>query len=303
MSKETEKVNVAVALGLGGARIKSGDVGIEVEVEGVGLPFNVPGYRCEHDGSIADGGIEYVFETPVPLKDVRAKLGKLTTAFKAKGSVVNSSMRAGVHCHVNVQSMKPVELFNYITMYLVLEELLLKFCGPTRQGNLFCLRVKDAEYLLFALRNSAKTFSFRNLNDDDLRYGSLNVKALSSYGSLEFRAMESTNDMSKIVDWASVLVQLRDNAKVFRNPADVIAIYSDMCLKDFLVTSLGPWANKFMEYEGWEGMVKDGMRRTQMLAYATDWGTYAEVMEESHKPREYDDDDEDWEPDDEDWDE
>lgn len=295
------KITMLEVLGIQN-KAEVGDVGIEIEVEGINLPQKVTGYRCEHDGSIKAGGVEYVFRHPVSVPAARQKLGVLTKAFAEAESLVDTSMRAGVHCHVNVQNLTPIEVYNFITMYLVLEELLLKFCGPTRQGNLFCLRALDAEYLLFQLRAAAEAQSFHPLSNDNLRYGSLNVKALSQYGSLEFRAMESSNNMKQIGDWADILTTLRDNSSRFDNPISVITTYSDMCVEDFLIRALGPWADKFREYDGWQDIVKDGMRRTQLVAYATDWDHFAFSFESAFSVDiDCDEEREDWEDDDEEW--
>lgn len=268
---------VAEAFGIARGLLTKGDVGIEIEVEGKSLPRRVKGWKSEADGSLrGEENIEFVLERPSTLAEAKQALANLDEAYKSNESVVDDTVRAGVHVHVNVQELTLVELFNFITIYLILEEPLTKFCGPFREGNLFCLRSGDAEYVLFALREAAQSRRFRSLVHDNLRYSSMNVKALGTYGSLEFRAMRGTRDLSLIMDWTKILYGLREAAKTFRVPSDVINSFSEGAYDVFLRRTLGPYAATFLKMEGWEKMVKDGMRRSQTIAFSTNWEKYFE---------------------------
>lgn len=280
--------------------ITKGDVGIEIEVEGKNLPRQVKGWNSEADGSLrGEENIEYVLSTPGTLDEAEQALNNLDRAYKANESVVDDTVRAGVHVHINAQHLTLVELFNFITIYLILEEPLTKFCGEYREGNLFCLRSCDAEYVLFALREAAQSRVFGGLVHDNLRYSSMNVKALGTYGSLEFRAMRGTRDLDLIMDWTKILYGLREAAKTFRVPSDVINSFSEGAYELFLTRTLGDYSNLFLQMPGWEKMVKDGMRRAQTIAFATNWEKYFEkeavnpfavpmFMEEAQIVRRYD---------------
>lgn len=254
----------------------SGDVGIEIEVEGVGLPHVERFWKNEADGSLRGESREYVLENPMTLKEARMALSYLDAQYKANDTVVHDSVRAGVHVHVNVQDLNMIELYNFMVLYLILEDVLVKWCGPTREGNLFCLRAGDADFLIRQLQSVATTRLFSNLHSDSLRYASMNVKALGTYGSLEFRAMRGTRDLDTIYKWAEVLVGLREVAKRFENPYKVIELFSQGTPKDFLITALGDNARAFA-CEGYASMLNNGMRRAQDVAYCVDWADYHEV--------------------------
>lgn len=259
-------------------RLKTdGDVGIEIEVEGERLPKLQKYWKNEHDGSLrGPENIEYVLERPMTLKDARVALKYLSVQYNQHDSDVHDSVRAGTHVHVNVQKLNIVELYNFMTIYLILEEVLVKGCGPTREGNLFCLRAGDADYLLNQLQYAAGHKDFRALYSDQLRYSSMNVKALGTYGSLEFRAMRGTRDLDAIYNWASLLVGLREFAKTFQNPEKIIEGFSEGQARGFLQEALGEQAEKYM-YEGFERMLCDGMRRAQDVAYCVNWDNFTEV--------------------------
>lgn len=258
-------------------RRTDGDVGIEIEVEGRRLPHTEKYWRMEKDGSLrGPENMEYVLAQPMSLKDAKKALKYLSVCYNKDKTEVHDTVRAGVHVHVNVQTLNAIELYNFITLYLILEELLVKFCGDFRQGNLFCLRSSDAGYLIDELKKAARTKEFRRLFSDDLRYSSMNVKALGNYGSLEFRAMRGTRDLDLIYTWAEVLVGLREAAKEYETPCHIIRSFSEGEADNFLHRCLGEKAELFTQYEGYRQMIVSGMRRAQDVAYAVDWSIYDE---------------------------
>lgn len=254
----------------------AGDVGIEIEVEGRGLPHLEKFWKNEEDGSLRGESREYVLEKPMTLKEARLALSYLDAQYKAHDTKVADSVRAGVHVHVNVQDLNIIQLYNFMVVYLILEEVLVKWCGPHREGNLFCLRAGDADYLLSQLRDVAQSKQFQHLHSDQLRYASMNVKALGTYGSLEFRAMRGTRDLDLIYRWAEVLVGLREFAKTFANPNQIIEGFSEGQAEGFIRAALGVHAKEFA-CEGYAAMLCDGMRRAQDVAYCVDWSDYFEV--------------------------
>lgn len=251
-----------------------GEVGIEIEVDGFDLP-NIDNkyWRTEHDGSLNGGGREYVMKKPVQSDLIGPTLEGLKSLIFESGQPVNS-VRAGVHVHINVQDLTVVQLYNLFTLYILLEEVLVKWCGKSREGNLFCLRTCDAEWLIFRLINAAQTKEFiPYFHDDDLRYASMNVKALTEYGSLEFRAMRSTMDMKAISNWAKMLLNLKRKSQEFDNPKDIIQGFSAGEVRGVLQQFLGDRAESF-SYDGMQEALKSGMRRAQDIAFCVDWGEY-----------------------------
>lgn len=252
-----------------------GDVGVEIEVEGENLPTPEKYWRREQDGSLRGESAEYVLAKPMTLDQVAIALKSLSLDYKQAGAIVDESVRAGVHVHINVQTLNIVELYNFMTLYLVLEELLVSYCGPTRVGNLFCLRSCDAEYLIDSLKQAARSKRFRNLVIDELRYASMNVKALGTYGSLEFRAMRSTSDFKLIHQWASILLHLREMAKKFIDPTDIINGFSEGEAYGFLDKVLGEYAYLFKDEEVGPALTR-GMRIAQDVAFCTNWQAFLE---------------------------
>lgn len=273
--------NVQTIFGIPTNMKVAGDVGVEIEVEGLRLPQGDKYWRREQDGSLRGAeNAEYVLRTPLTLHQLKMALKSLAMGYKKNESVVDDSVRAGVHVHINVQDLNIIQLYNYLTLYLVFEELLTKFCGKSREGNLFCLRACDAEFLIQALQYAAQNRRWRTLVTDDLRYASVNVKALGNYGSLEFRAMRSTKDFDVIQTWAEILVLLREKAKEFFEPTDIINGFSEGESSTFLDRIFGQYAHIFKAYDGYEKALVRGVRIAQEVAFCTNW---QELVEREQK--------------------
>ena len=259
-------------------RIVKGDVGVEIEVEGVRLPHGVKGWRREADGSLrGEESAEYVLNKPLTTEGLKVALKELAHQYERHDSRIDDTIRAGVHVHVNVQELDIIQLYNYLTLYFIFEELLTKFCGHTREGNLFCLRACDAEYTIEQLRNAARKRKFGLLVSDELRYAAVNVKALGNYGSLEFRAMRSTKDFNIIQTWAEILVRLREVAKGYFEPTDIINGFSEGEAEGFLMRTFGPYAELFLGYKDYKECLTRGMRIAQEIAFCTNWQYFREV--------------------------
>lgn len=253
-------------------RPRQGDVGIEIEAEGHNLPHTGEYWNVTHDGSLRGESLEYVLKRPMSLPEARKALDYLSLKYEQNEATVNDSDRCGVHVHVNCQELNIVQLYNFFVLYLVLEDLLVKFCGDSREGNLFCLRAKDAEYLLYTLSSALEDKEFRaRFSSDDLRYASMNVKSLPTYGSLEFRAMRGTKDMDLIYKWADLLVGLREKAKTIDSPIDIVMGLSMGGAEAFLTEHLGEHAEYFLGIKDLDILLMEGVRRAQEIAYAGDW--------------------------------
>lgn len=271
---------VAEWFGIPPRLLTKGDVGIEIEVEGKNLPHVSKYWKMEKDGSLrGEENMEYVLAKPSSMKEAELALKYLAVQYKQSESVIDDTVRAGVHVHINVQHLNMLELYSFMSIYLILEEMLVKYCGEFREGNLFCLRAMDAEFLLHKLQEAARTRRFGPLVDDNLRYASMNVKALGTYGSLEFRAMRGTEDLTLIYQWASILFNLREVAKTFKDPQEVISFFSVNQHEGFIERCLGEHAPLFMDQPGWKESMSRGMRHAQTIAFCVDWMKFAKQEE------------------------
>ncbi len=243
-------------------------VGLEVEMEGEGLMgLSIPVWRKDGDGSLRGHGVEFILERPLSEKDARKAVDELYQGFKQL-SKIKPSNRCGVHVHVNCQWMEVEQVFNYVTLYLILEDLILKWCGEDREGNLFCLRAKDAEWLLYSLIGDKRDMGIfsETTNRRMYKYASINIAAIYYYGSLEFRALRTPSSPKSIKDFISLLLRIREKALDVREGRDFISACSARGEVEWAREILGPHFN-MLECEDMDHMIMDGVRRIQALAY------------------------------------
>jgi hypothetical protein len=249
-----------------GPRVVEGELGIEIEIEGHGLPpKGGVNWKGTHDGSLRGEAMEYVLRKPLTYDSAMKALGLLRKNLDKAGAEVFATNRAGVHVHVNVQQMEMVQVTNFICLYMVFEDMLVQWCGDSRVGNLFCLRARDAEFFVSTLRKIVRTQDWGEVGTDKLRYASLNLKALSTYGSLEFRAMRSDLTPGVIEEWIDLLLCLRDAALQYDNPQQIIEEVSMRGPEGMMHRVFGEHARALvLSYDS----IMEGVRLAQGIAYS-----------------------------------
>lgn len=246
----------------------NGEIGIEIELEGSNVDeAGAPGWRVERDGSLRGDSAEYVMRKPVMLREVHKYVRALQKSLDDADAEPVDTGRAGVHVHVNMQQYSMTQVINYICAYMIFEDCLTDFCGEHRVGNLFCLRVRDADRLIFSLRDRIRRKDLLNINNNANRYAAINIESLPKFGSLEFRAMRSTVDPMEISQWAGMLVCIRDWAVKFDDPRDIIQEFS-------VDGPLQVFEDVFQQYEELlefdPDSMYEGMRNAQFLAFCED---------------------------------
>ena len=193
---------------------KAGMFGVEIEAEGAGLdiPENKV-WRQEADGSLRAKPecCEYVFKEPLSYEDSITAVGWLNAQHKKNGTVLNWSFRCSTHVHLNVQEMELSALLRLVYLYYIFENLLVKWSGEEREGNRFCLRLKDSSEIPFVVENIFRN-SLRGVNENQVRYSALNLGSLIKYGSVEFRSLSGTTDRERLSKWLNGITNLRDYA-------------------------------------------------------------------------------------------
>ncbi|AJT60758.1 putative amidoligase [Citrobacter phage CVT22] len=247
-------------------------IGVEIETEGQRLPkVDSELWRSDVDNSLRGEAWEYVLKEPVHKDKLHEAMEEMKAEWKKAKSVVKDSPNAGVHVHINVSDLTVTELYNYLALYLVMEEILIDKCGTNRIGNLFCLRASDAEYLLDMLAEAIKTTDLSILHTDDLRYAAVNVKALGDYGSIEFRAWPSNGDLKGIEWWANILMHLKQVAKATDNPAQVVGDISMHSPEVFFKSIMKEYADDIEWKHSYNQSMMEGVRRVQQFAFEGAW--------------------------------
>jgi hypothetical protein len=255
-----------------------GKFGVEIEVEGQNLPYKREDnlfdqlWKVERDGSLKGrfDNLEYVMRVPLSLDGVKDSVAALERRYQEKESVIDETVRAGVHVHLNVQNYLPLELMTFATTYYMLEDYFVHWSGVGRVGNHFCLRATDAEGVIYKLIDACEKRDWRHLNTDDIRYASLNWNAMHKYGSIEFRSMRSTRKLEDVIRWVELIDRLTVGAKQFNNPREVIGAVSEFQGPErFIEFVMGDMAGEFLRFRNVD--IWEGLRNVQPLAFLIEW--------------------------------
>lgn len=259
--------------------------GLEVELEGIRIRTTRDSVRAfwglHEDGSLraqilgrhgAKGETaEYVSLQPYSAKATLDSLKALFDYLNSPGVIVFPSYRTSIHVHVNCAMETWRTVYNYITLAIIFDELFVSQNGTHRIGNNFCLRFLDAEAPIHELSNYIKIHGSINGFSQNMRYGSVNVAALSKFGTIEFRSMECNTDLSRVWSWVQTLQKLKESAREFQTPVDIISLFSQYSPEEFAKRILGEHFFPYSLVPDFGKMLIRGMRLAQDFAYSATW--------------------------------
>lgn len=269
-----------------------GDIGLELEIEGMDLPSQgslekIVGvtskaqWLTKTDGSLRGEALEYVLSTPCMADEVDPLVNSLYAKFKTLGTRLQLTNRCSTHVHVNMTGKKVNEITSAIALWTAFEEPLTLWAGEERVNNHFCLTAKDSNNgTIQAWRGFLRSGNrgFR----DNLKYSALNLLTLHRFGSLEYRVMNASEDPQRIIDWTKfVFTMTRYAGDHFNNPRSLLYTMSERGGRDLFrdVCERAGVTPAFVL--GVENTVPDlnrtvleGFRRAQPLVAGPDWDAW-----------------------------
>lgn len=189
---------------------KTADVGIELEIEGHGLP-GVPNWQAKSEGSL-QGGIEYISK-PIKADAVKGLVDSLAKNIKSEGGTIKESYRCSTHIHVNVLPETLENVLGFMVVFTMFEPLLLALCGPQRDGNLFCMSSFDTGDTVSSFEALCETFDRlkeRGWGFERGKYSSFNTGRLADLGTLEARCFPLSVKGDTVSGWVDWLLAMRD---------------------------------------------------------------------------------------------
>jgi hypothetical protein len=230
------------------------------------------------DGSLRDFGLEYVLKQPIKFKK---ELPDALEEFKektAKVKFIKNSITTSVHVHLNMLNESFKTLGNFLTLYTLFESLLIRYSGPDRLSNLFCLPICDAEdtykniiqMMKYAENKQYKGMLFTEAN---VKYAALNLGAFSSYGSMEVRSFRGETDTKSIYNWVAILYSLLEYARQDVNPKQIMLSWKererrllDDVFKDYRKEISHPDELKLIDNNVWyAGSIAYGIKNWESL--------------------------------------
>lgn len=199
-----------------------GEIGLEIETETI-APYDIPKFALwdshRDDGSLRDFGVEYIFKRPLLFeKEVPMALKEFTLKTKDV-PFKKDSFTTSVHVHMNIQNDTFQTLGNFLTIYSLVENLLVRFSGPDRLSNTFCLPLCDAEetfnnIIVMCKNIEKKNFHGLSFHADSTKYGALNLSSIQRFGSLEIRLFRGETDTNKVLEWITLLYKIMEYSRL-----------------------------------------------------------------------------------------
>jgi hypothetical protein len=191
-----------------------GQFGIEIETESL-EEYSVPSmkfWRVDRDNSLRHFGIEYILKSPMTHKDVPIALKEFKD-LSQKIKFIPDSHSTSVHVHINFLNESFLTMANFFTTWSLIENIMIKFSGPDRLSNLFCLPIKDAEGTLDSLKQiltcvESKAFKRMSVSVDSVKYGAINPGPFLNFGSIEIRCFRGEMNTDIQMQWVDILHRL-----------------------------------------------------------------------------------------------
>jgi len=248
---------VMVHLNVGPRALPDG-VGLELELEGTALPIGreaidrhgnrvwflegITNWIAHNENSLRNGGVEYVTNGTVPFDRVGVEVGDLLAYIHTSGGHINTKAHRGsTHIHLNVLHTPWIVVLGTMVVYTLVEPLLLRLCGPTRDGNHFCLPTYDSGDWGNAFSGFVRTIrrnAIRRFGLQRGKYAALNVDCLHTFGSLEFRMFPTSASPEEIAKWVGWVKAIRDVASEEADKTYASLLHNSLMEPELLVARI-----------------------------------------------------------------
>jgi len=181
--------------------------GIECEIESI-LDNNLTrDWESKADGSLRNSGVEYVSKPLSLERAIEAFTNLHEGCLEIRNPEEKFSQRTSIHVHVNCKNLESEHVRNTVLLYALFEELFFLQVDPSRRENIHCVALNDTHLpgrYAFPLQDMFSIWS---------KYTALNLKPLSTLGTIEFRHSDGHDDVRRFRDWLTCIERLFAVAK------------------------------------------------------------------------------------------
>lgn len=207
-------------------------VGIESEVitesSGAGEyseDREIPNYfDVVSDGSLNEGGVEFVTSRPIIGSEIESALYSLEDVNKSEWNEVDSS--CGVHIHMNALDMGFTEIKSLLMIMTRIQYLLYESIPESRRETSYAREITMPINTISKIKSLSQLVDYyysmadTDISDskyNDARYIGTNIHARFYLGSIEFRYHEGTIKSKPIRDWILFLNKIMSTSKNLHN--------------------------------------------------------------------------------------
>ena len=223
--------------------------GAEFEIEDI-LDNNHAGdfIGLTNDGSLRNNGVEYI-TSPLNLSDMVKMFDRLHETIEYGPNAFTD--RTSIHVHVNCCNLYPQEVRNIVMLYALFEESFFNMVSPSRRNNIHCVALSET-FLPSIYRHTCGM-----LVSKWHKYTALNLKPISTQGTMEFRHMHGHNDKALFTEWLTLISNLFKHGRTFKITSHTLEekalevmytnLFGDTRLKDDWVNQRSLMGNQIID--------------------------------------------------------
>lgn len=235
-------------------------------------------WKAVEDGSLRDFGIEYVLKEPQTLAGAIKALDEFGTHTKDV-PFLQGTPSTSVHVHVNMMNQLPITLANFVTLWVLFENVLVEYCGEARRSNTFAPPVRIVEgawtnYMkMFSQIEGGKPTAIK-WSISNAKYSALNIAPLAYLGSVELRCMRGTTNTQEITEWLQIIDRLLTYSKTKGlTPKMIYGLYQQKEEKYFFDV-FGPLGYQIIR-ENWESAIhRQELYLAKLAMSVKDWSKF-----------------------------
>jgi hypothetical protein len=241
--------------------------GIELELEEAqgkeDQPWPYAFWHVKNEPSLRNNGAEFIsYPAEISVKEkVCEELQTLLKKWPAKKP--EATIRCSTHIHMNVAYLTLRQVYHTLLAWYLVENLVVKTQSDWRQGNLFCLRMMDAESISDHLIKGARhPDQFLRIHQKDyVKYAALNLAPIYTFGTIEFRFLSPITDPKLLCFWVDVFQNLINYGAKIKDPRQVLQGYENNDIKGLFklfFAECGPVLYRMVEakYHSYELMTR-----------------------------------------------
>ena len=201
-------------------------MGIEVEAEKVSpnlIAAVPPFWTSVTDNSLRNQGREFL-SAPSDPEITRRSLVALMALFRdGKFGTPDFSWRTSIHVHLNMREERIEQFLNFLVLYLLFEDSIFAFVGKDRRTSNFCIPIQetDMSYAISRMLIGKAQLGqglytlqkYSALNPRPILYndhaGGLGTSENNGKGTVEFRHLGGTYNLSQIIQWLNIILSLQ----------------------------------------------------------------------------------------------
>jgi len=247
---------------------KTRAVGLEIEIEGWDGE-TTPGehWNLTHDGSLRNQGVEFLTNGPKGGIYLTRAVKEWSTWIKKHENKNTVSYRTSMHVHVDVRDLTYEQLFKVLVLYPMIEPVLFELAGEDRWESIFAVPWVDDPGLgkgLIELLRDCNQLGRDAVRRRAFRYGinkytAFNPLRLLDLGTLEFRHLLTTTDITEYKRWINCCLRVIEWAVNYKGSTDdMLGEFSQRGLQQFAEGVFGTDTpeldNPVVEDRMWNGL-------------------------------------------------